>query len=294
MAREAIDNARHQMGGWRDRKHRRVRAGRDTAVREEARRAAAAIAAPRRRPSALAVIGGGAIVLMVMLVAAALFLMPVRMGQAPYVYSSSPAPMGVGREPAPLYRIIEVPQQYVPAVSFSTPAWVLTAEHDMEEGRVMLQDHLEVLRDLVPMRCEHREQAPQLPSFKVVMWTYEPEQQARMLATFERFLRAAVFDSDLANDLMQWTPAVLALAANRLGEVRFDDAKGKAQARRLHALLVYATGCQDIELIDDEDMSGPQLARANRNLAVVWHWYLNEVARDDKTWQTFRRLSGHR
>jgi hypothetical protein len=294
IAREAVDGARHAMGGARSRAHRRGRAAAhlrglpDDTARQEARRIAGEVAS-RRRPSVLMVIGAITVGL-VFLIAVIAMLLPVR-SEGPYAEIAS---VGVEMAPPPLFRVGSVPPRYAVAVSTSTPDWVAVAQQNLAEGQEMLRQHLERMRELAPLRAEQRDGASDLPGIRVQMWEYAPEQQAQMLATLEQFVDDPAFEPILANELMQWAPGVLAVAADQLGELRFEDPEGLARARRLQQLLVYATGCRDIELVDDGMLTGRELARANRHLGTLWKWYLNEVARDSQTWQAFRSLRARR
>jgi hypothetical protein len=90
--------------------------------------------------------------------------------------------------------------------------------------------------------------------------------------------------------LEQFAPYTIAVAAEQLANVSFGNRGDLELARRLQRLLEQTTSCHDIVLVDDDNLSGKELAKQNRHLGELWKWFVNEFAHSPRTWQTFQSL----
>ncbi|HEX6812278.1 MAG TPA: hypothetical protein VF384_11690, partial [Planctomycetota bacterium] len=272
----------HGMRRWQAWK--RLREQRKTwKEQREAMRAAAEIAGPPRRPrrgwlAATAVFAA--------LVFVPIVFMPVG-GPKPYAYTTVSGPMVAqgGSSPRQTLRALYVPARYEGLVSRTEPPWALIAQHDREHAHGLLVQYIELLRSQAPLSPMQRATQLDLPGFEVM--TLDGRTDQRVHEQFDRFLGARSYDPGLAEALAKQAPTSLVIAAGRFDDIDWEDASDRKRARRLNQFLEQTTGCRDLQMVAE---GTPGSGIANKNLAGLWMWFVNEFGHTPRTWQAYRTL----
>ena len=183
-----------------------------------------------------------------------------------------------------VYSQFAVPQRYRRVVSTSEPMWARLVDRDRNEARRMLLEHIGKLRQKAPIEPGERKDAD-LPKFGVR--ADEPgvravRDQVALLLSNPRY------DAKLARQIVAKGPLGLAMCAEKMASLEYQDRRDFESAKRLQRLLVQATTCRDLELVSTTSASK---ARAyNRPLGHLWGWFVNEFAHSERTWQAYRQL----
>jgi hypothetical protein len=192
------------------------------------------------------------------------------------------------------YRALVVPGRLADAVTTETQPWVDLAERGAPGAQAALERQLDRFRAAAPLTEQARTQTGFLPSFERLRLALPAAEVVEMEGALGQYLADPRYEQVLANDLLQFTPAVLVRAAEELSGLDLGSTSGLERARRLHSLLVQGTGCTEITLFEAEGMSRAGVVAANRRLGTLWTWYLNEIAHDQRTWKAFRSLRSRR
>jgi hypothetical protein len=242
--------------------------------------------APRRRR--------GLLVLPVLVVLGLLLffamLMPVRMLPREVHVASHGSSVAVdvpGADDRAFHRVMQSPLAFDGLVSFAEPRWATLAERDPVSAREELVRRIAQMRQRVPLSSVARERVAQWPGFAMASTGDAEEQRDRRLV--RQLASAEDYDERLAAQIAKRAPRTLFLAAEQLSfQEWFQEADLRA-AQHLHRLLVEATGCEDIELADADDVGAEVARRQNKPVGVLWQWFLNEFAHTERAWRFYRR-----
>ena len=181
-----------------------------------------------------------------------------------------------------------VPSDFHGLVATSEPPWVGLAHANPAAGRAALLARIEELRRRVPLAPEQRLHVPSWP----LMRSDPTVEAARrgMLPLLRQLVDGPSWDEQVAAQLQDRAPDSLIFAADLLQGLSYQSAGDLRTAERLQRLLVDATGCEDLQLVADGDLTPAQLRQANQALAPQWRWFLNEFAHTPRTWRLYRQL----
>ena len=185
------------------------------------------------------------------------------------------------------FRSYRLPMGYERLVATSEPSWARLASTDAETAKAQLQQRMEQLRALAPLAAAARHQVLQLPEFDTL--NLDAGSLKRLRAELQQ-LAASDAPEAQAADLATAEPASLAVAAALLAETRWLQPEDLERARRLHHWLQQATGCYEIEFVDDASLPLAELRQVNQPIGKLWQWFVNEFAHTPRTWQAYREL----
>ncbi|MCC7063574.1 MAG: serine/threonine protein kinase [Planctomycetes bacterium] len=204
------------------------------------------------------------------------------------VGTGSTAAVRVG--PDSLYRAYDVPAAYQGLVSMSEPAWVQMAAADPAVAKAQLEEHLARIRRVAPFAPSERARSSSVPKLEAVRSQLTKAQQKELGQRMDELVREGDLAPELGARLREFAPESLAMAAERLARLQWKEREDLEAARRLQAFLVEATGCQDLQLVDDESLALAKLAAENRLLGRLWSLQINEIAQTPRTWQVYLSL----
>jgi hypothetical protein len=216
-------------------------------------------------------------------------LVPVRMDHSGFTVASSGPSVAAAptRNDHAYHRIMQAPLAFDGLVSFAEPRWATLAERDPRTAREELVRRIAQMRDRVPLSPVARQGVSQWPSFTMASTGDPEEQRDRNLLLV--FARAADFDERRAAQIAKRAPRTLFLAAEQLSMLEWTSDEDRRAGHRLHQLLLEATGCEDIELADADDVGLEVARRQNKPVGVLWQWFLNEFAHTERAWRFYRR-----
>lgn len=185
------------------------------------------------------------------------------------------------------HRVIQAPLAFDGLVAFAEPRWATTAERDPKSARDELVRRIALMRQQVPLSPVARERVELWPGFTLASTGDAEEQRdrrlVRLLATSEDY------DEGIAAQLAKRAPRSLFLAAEQLSMLEWTSEADVRAGHHLHRLLVEATGCEDVELADADDVGAEVARRQNKPVGVLWQWFLNEFAHTERAWRFYRR-----
>jgi len=238
---------------------------------------------PRSTASVLLAILG--VVLLFYFVGALLFSARTTNGPAPVAAAwSSPSPPH-------LFRHVTVPEVYVDLVTVGEPPWVATARADLSAAAAELDAHLGGLRTRVLVLAE-RGALAELPTFEPAPLANDDPTVVRLRGELGRLAQQQGDPARARQRLHEHERLSLLLAAQQLERTDLGDRKKLEQGKRLQQFLADTTGCRVIPLVDDPALDREALRAANRNVARLWMWCVNEVANTEAAWQVFGNLRG--
>ncbi len=279
--------ARRRIGAWqRWRSIHRVRRERERAERRVHNRRAMRTAA---------------IFLVTTIALAALVLLPFTLAapQPQMTYVAAPdmptAPMDVATVPPSLapgdpgalvLRTVSVPEELIADVSRGVPQWVAMLQSDVNAARDDLHARLARIEALQQQAAMLRDIT--IPKFRV-QYGLPPIEQVEMRRLLDQLLDAKQWQSQVAAELQQYAPEVLALAANELAATP-PDGSGNTRAARLRRFLEHVTGYRGLRPEGAERLGVEQFAKVNAELGSLWMWYLNEVAPSKQVWDASQQV----
>ncbi|MFK7738837.1 MAG: serine/threonine-protein kinase [Planctomycetota bacterium] len=169
-------------------------------------------------------------------------------------------------------------------VSTAEPGWAReTSERAAKRG---LMRHIERLRTAAPFSVEARTQTDSWPRF------FEGPAELRnnhLRKDLEQLLLVSRPKNGAVSAYFTQGAAAMAIAARRMSEVDWYDAKEARKGLRLHNLLAKATGCRDIVAVDG-NLQPAERAAVNGSLGSLWLWFVNEFAHTERTWRAYNKL----
>ncbi|MBL8747571.1 MAG: hypothetical protein JNK78_00315, partial [Planctomycetes bacterium] len=227
------------------------------------------------------------VVAMVMFFAIFLSGRPVRVDMAPSMPYAATSSQQLEIPTGTVYGTHFVPARYQDAVTKGVPSWVSMYDSDPQRARKALLERVQLLREIAPLSENSSVQADELPSF-TMRYDFVPFVRAHQVS-FDALLRGREYPEDIAESLAERGHIAIVAAADLLARIQWDRPSDVERAGRLHRFLAEATGCRDIEW---QGSAGQvtDVGRANRLLGVLWVWFANEFARDERTWATFRAI----
>ncbi|MCA8963697.1 MAG: protein kinase [Planctomycetes bacterium] len=202
--------------------------------------------------------------------------------------TESPAqPIPIPNDPAArVLSTVSVPEDLVAEVSRGEPEWLGKLQIDVAAARDELHARLARIEELQQQAAMLREVS--VPRFRV-QYGLPPTEQVEMRRQLDQLLDAKKWQPQVAAELRQFAPEVLALAANELA-VTPPDGSGNERAARLRRFLEQITGYRGLRPEGENRLGAAQLAKVNAELGNLWMWYLNEVAPSKQVWDASQRV----
>jgi serine/threonine protein kinase len=181
------------------------------------------------------------------------------------------------------FRVFRVPQGMLGQVTTGEPRWVAIGQRDPDAAHAELERHLARVLEVVDAR--RTGPSDELP-------TFELREGVESLRRYDALVDALVerHDPRIAEQLTEAGPGALARVAERLAQLDWKAMRAPATARRLHEVLVEATGCDAIPLFERPGAEPAELAVHNSIVASLWLWFLNEFGHTDRAWSVYRGL----
>ena len=164
--------------------------------------------------------------------------------------------------------------------------WLGKLQIDVAAARDELHARLARIEELQQQAAMLREVS--VPRFRV-QYGLPPTEQVEMRRQLDQLLDAKKWQPQVAAELRQFAPEVLALAANELA-VTPPDGSGNERAARLRRFLEQITGYRGLRPEGENRLGTAQLAKVNAELGNLWMWYLNEVAPSKQVWDASQRV----
>ena len=183
-----------------------------------------------------------------------------------------------------VYSIFEVPLSLRESVTATTPRWVTLADLQPDEARRLLRERLRSWGDS-PLLHPKERRSSSLPKFglSVDAWSLD------VVIDEVRQLMSARGDVDAFADAVRRRGAVgLAVCADVMAEIAYDDPRDLVAAKRLHRFLCEATSSKNLEFVETSSLD--KARSYNRPVAALWAWFVNEFAHSEQAWQAYTRL----
>ena len=189
---------------------------------------------------------------------------------------------------APIYDRRSVPAALSGGVHRQAPSWAVFYPHlpqqQVDNISTFFTEDLADMEALMPSAPWARRGA-ELPTFEI-----DPRTPGLRAARDQvaMYVAQEVPDPQLAAGLVGRGPVGLAVCASALADLDYDAVANVEACKRLHRLLVQATGWEKLHVAEVDDLG--EFRAYNQPLGDLWAWFVNNCAFNEPTWEAYRDL----